>query len=316
MALAPIQGLGSNPFGSAIDTTEITDGAVTLAKMANLATDRLIGRFSASTGVPEAVTCTDAAQSILDDATVGAILDTLGGASATGTGGVVRATSPALTTPNIGTPSAGTLTNCTGLPVAGGGTGATTAAGARTALGCDNLYSQSISTRQRCYRSRLSSNGTLLLTEDTAYFVYMGYTTEAVTPLHVKFAITTNGTGGQTAEVGLFSTPLAPNGTSQTLTKLVADGTLDDLTSGNAVKGNTSAMATQIAPGTHVWAGLRTAMATNEPTCTTLTRDYSRGEVLSTATAGALTGSGPWTGALITHSVAGQCPDLVMTLDA
>lgn len=34
-------------------------------------------------------------------------------AGATGTGDVVRATSPALVTPNLGTPSAGTLTNCT-----------------------------------------------------------------------------------------------------------------------------------------------------------------------------------------------------------
>lgn len=38
----------------------------------------------------------------------------------TGSGALVFATSPALTTPNIGTPSAGTLTNCTGLPVSTG----------------------------------------------------------------------------------------------------------------------------------------------------------------------------------------------------
>jgi len=63
----------------------------------------------------------------------------------TGTGNVVRATSPALTTPDLGTPSAATLTNATGLPivagttgtlsVARGGTGAATAADARTNLG-------------------------------------------------------------------------------------------------------------------------------------------------------------------------------------
>lgn len=39
--------------------------------------------------------------------------------AATGTGGLVRATSPALTTPNLGTPSAVVLTNATGLPPAG-----------------------------------------------------------------------------------------------------------------------------------------------------------------------------------------------------
>lgn len=53
----------------------------------------------------------------------------------TGTGSAVFATSPTLVTPDIGTPSAGTLTNCTGLPasaltgvvpVANGGTNLTT----------------------------------------------------------------------------------------------------------------------------------------------------------------------------------------------
>jgi hypothetical protein len=40
--------------------------------------------------------------------------------TSTGTGNVVRATSPTLTTPNLGTPSTVTLTNATGLPVSTG----------------------------------------------------------------------------------------------------------------------------------------------------------------------------------------------------
>jgi hypothetical protein len=42
-------------------------------------------------------------------------------ASVTGSGGIVLSTSPTLTTPNLGTPSALVLTNATGLPPAGGG---------------------------------------------------------------------------------------------------------------------------------------------------------------------------------------------------
>jgi hypothetical protein len=52
----------------------------------------------------------------------------------TGTGAVVRATSPALVTPSLGTPTALVLTNATGLPITGGGTGQATAAAAFDAL--------------------------------------------------------------------------------------------------------------------------------------------------------------------------------------
>jgi len=52
----------------------------------------------------------------------------------TGSGLAVFATSPQFTTPLLGVPTSGTLTNCTGLPVAGGGTGSATAAAAKIAL--------------------------------------------------------------------------------------------------------------------------------------------------------------------------------------
>lgn len=64
-----------------------------------------------------------AARTVLDDASVSAMVDTLGGASATGSGGLVRATSPTLVTPALGTPASGVLTNCTGLPPTGIATG-------------------------------------------------------------------------------------------------------------------------------------------------------------------------------------------------
>ena len=67
-----------------------------------------------------------------------------GSTTATGTGEIVLATSPTLITPNIGTPSAGVLSSCTGLPlttgvtgtlaIANGGTGATSATGTGNAV--------------------------------------------------------------------------------------------------------------------------------------------------------------------------------------
>ena len=47
------------------------------------------------------------------------MVDTLGGAASTGSGGLARATSPVLVTPALGTPASGVLTSCTGLPTAG-----------------------------------------------------------------------------------------------------------------------------------------------------------------------------------------------------
>lgn len=53
----------------------------------------------------------------------------------TGTGAAVFANTPTLVSPILGTPTSGTLTNCTGLPVAGGGTGASTLTANNVLLG-------------------------------------------------------------------------------------------------------------------------------------------------------------------------------------
>jgi len=105
-----------------LPTAGLVNGAVTLAKMADLAQDQFIGRTTASTGVPQTATITAAARTVLDDSTVAAMVDTLGGASSVGTGGLARATSPVfgtnISTPAIVSPGALTVTPAAGSGVA------------------------------------------------------------------------------------------------------------------------------------------------------------------------------------------------------
>lgn len=147
----------------------------------------------------------------------------------------------------------------------------------------------------------------------TAYFVYVLYTTFAITPKFVRFQVSTAGIGAQTAEIGLFSTPVGPNGAGQSLSKLVSTGTVADLTTTGA-KSNSSAFSTSIPAGTHLWAGLRTSMATSQITCPGLAIDINCGFILQVVSASALTGAGPWTGALIPVNIAADAPLLRVTL--
>ena len=148
-----------------------------------------------------------------------------------------------------------------------------------------------------------------------AYFVYLGKTLRAITPKHVEVHINPAGSGAQTAEVGLFSTPSAPDRTAKTFTKLVATGTVDDLTT-TGLKRNPTAFTVEIPAGTHLWAGVRTAMATTQPTYLPgIFHDRALGAVQWCTAAAALTGAGPWTGEVQVASNSTLAPDITVTLD-
>jgi plastocyanin len=171
------------------------------------------------------------------------------------------------------------------------------------------------STSQSVFFSQLerAAVGTFLTIGGTAYCVYVGRVAQAITAAFVEFHVTTVGAGAQTAEVGLFSTPTAPSKSNQTLTKIVATGTVDSLTSTGA-KRNTSNFAQVVQAGTHLWAVYRVDMATTEPTCGGIAGDMSQGHILTLVGASALTGISTIAGVIPAIATATVAPDLRVTL--
>lgn len=100
----------------------------------------------------------------------------------TGSGALVFATSPALTTPNLGTPSAATLTNATGLPLTTGVTGTLPVANGGTG---------DTGTAWTSYTPTLTAgSGSFTTTTITGFYKKIGKTVF----LRVVLIITTNGT--------------------------------------------------------------------------------------------------------------------------
>jgi hypothetical protein len=114
-----VTGSGTGSFAATI-----ANDAVTYAKMQNVsATDKILGRSTAGSGDVEEIDCTAAGRAILDDANAAAQRTTLGlGTIATQADSNVTITG-------------GSITGITDLAVADGGTGSSTASGARTNLG-------------------------------------------------------------------------------------------------------------------------------------------------------------------------------------
>ena len=130
---------GSYAPGS-VSTADIADNAVTFAKIQQVASNVLIGRSSAGSGNVETIALTAAGRALLDDADASAQrntlgLDTMALQPASGvaiTGGTATLSSATISSATI---NGGTISGITDLAIADGGTGASTAANARTNLG-------------------------------------------------------------------------------------------------------------------------------------------------------------------------------------
>ena len=90
-----VSGTPTTLAGYGITDSQAGDATLTALAGVTTAADKLI--YATGSDTFSTTTFTAAARTVLDDTTVSAMVDTLGGASSTGTGGLVRAASPTFT---------------------------------------------------------------------------------------------------------------------------------------------------------------------------------------------------------------------------
>jgi hypothetical protein len=134
----------------------------------------------------------------------------------TGTGSAVRASSPTLVTPILGTPNSGTLTNCTGLPISTGVSG--------LATGVASFLATPSSANLRAALSDESGTGALLFAGGD-----IGAATG--TSLAVAGALTSSGTAGIGYATGAGGTVVQ---STDKATAVTLDKTTGQITTNNA----------------------------------------------------------------------------------
>jgi hypothetical protein len=115
----------------------------------------------------------------------------------TGSGALVFATSPTLVTPVLGTPSSGTLTSCTGLPLTTGVTGT---------LGITNGGTGNSSDAWSTWTPTISAGSGTITTSSTSWARY--YQIGKIVFFNVSVTVSNNGTGAGRLRI---TPPVTPN---------------------------------------------------------------------------------------------------------
>ena len=170
------------------------------------------------------------------------------------------------------------------------------------------------STVARHLRSPLMPGLTFVPSDGTGYFTYLGVVPDDLTYAQLRLYVTAIGVGVQTCEFGFFSTPLAPNRAGQTLTKIVASGSVDSMLS-TGLKTNSTPFAVAEAAGAHLWGSARFSFTLGLPTVSAVANDMAQGCVLLAVACGALTGLTTVAGTVPAASLLGLSPDFLATVD-
>lgn len=160
----------------------------------------------------------------------------------TGSGSLVFATSPTLTTPNLGTPSAATLTNGTGLPISAGTTGTLPVSrGGTNATSASITAFNNITGYTASGATGTTSTNLVFSTSPTLVTPTLGtpasVTLTNATGLPISTGVSGLGSGVATFLATPSSTNLATAVTGETGTGALVFGTSPDFTTGATIGG-------------------------------------------------------------------------------